>query len=456
MFPILLALLLEWKSVFAQERTALRAVEQAIASACVVGTRTIARAIAVRGRDQQSWHAEYKLHSRSPWPEQELFEPVLSGALALCPGPLVVLAGDDTRLAKTGKTIETAHWGRDPLSPPFRHNLQWGLRFLHGALIVPSHRSEEVAPRALPVYFKQVPPPRKPGKQATPEQHLAYTAAKKQKLLSVEAVAMLTTTRAQMDAAQASDKTLVGAFDASFCNKVVFTAELERTIVVARTRKDARLCFRATSGRRVYDVQKFTPEQVLRDAERPWVTARIFHSGKWRDVRYKEVNHVLWQGGAKRRDLRLLVVEPTPYRTTKAGRLYYREPAFLLCTDTSRDAVEVLQAYFDRWQIEVAHREMKSSFGVGDAQVRSPKAVARQPVLSVAAYSAMHLAALLAFGARRPECMGRVPKWQREQVRPSCQDLVRQLRKEVIERPKLVPGLELTITAESILATAAA
>lgn len=285
MLPLLLVLLLEWKSVFAQERTALRAIEQAIASACVLGPRTIARSIAVRGRDQESWHADYKLHSRSPWAEQELFTPIVSEALTLCEGELVVMAGDDTRLPKTGKTIESAHWGRDPLSPRFRHNLQWGLRFLHGALIVPSHRSEGVAPRALPVYFKQVPPPTKPSKAAAPAEHLAYKAAKNEKLLSVEAVALLVATRTQMDQAGASEKILVGAFDASFANRVIFTAELEKTIVVARTRKDAKLCFRATSRRRVYGEQKFTPEQVLRDPERAWVTARIFHSGKWRDVR---------------------------------------------------------------------------------------------------------------------------------------------------------------------------
>lgn len=104
----------------------------------------------------------------------------------------------------------------------------------------------------------------------------------------------------------------------------------------------------------------------------------------------------------------------------------------------------------------MAHRELKTGFGVGDAQVRSAKAVARQPVLAAATYSALHLAALLSYGARRPDCMGRVPKWQREQVRPSCQDLVRQLRKEVLEGPETADGIELTITAISILESAAA
>ena len=105
--------------------------------------------------------------------------------------------------------------------------------------------------------------------------------------------------------------------------------------------------------------------------------------------------------------------------------------------------------------IEVAHREMKDTFGVGQAQVRSPLSVARQPALSVATYSALHLAALQDYGPRRPECFGPLPKWQREKTRASCLDLIRQVRKEVVEGYRFPPGFDLTITAESILAAAA-
>jgi hypothetical protein len=153
--------------------------------------------------------------------------------------------------------------------------------------------------------------------------------------------------------------------------------------------------------------------------------------------------------------LRLLVVAPTPYRKTKAGRLMYRKAAYLLTTDPKRSSLQILQAYFDRWQLEVAHREMKDTFGVGEAQVRSQLSVPRQPALSVATYSALHLAALEAYGARRPECMGPLPKWQREKTRPSCLDLIRQVRKEVVEGYHFPPTIDLRITAESILAAAA-
>lgn len=456
MLDTVLQLLDGWKHVFAQERTALRAIEQAIASVCVVGRRPIARSIAVREDEHAVFDADYKLFSRAPWEAQDLFLPILEHALAFFDSDLVVVGGDDTRLRKSGKKIATAHWGRDPLSPHFHPNLQWGLRFVHGALLVPMHAHAEVAARALPVWFEEVPPPKKPGRYASPEERAAYRKAKRERRLAKAAVSMLRRVREELDEAGGADKQLLGVFDGSYCNKVVFSSELERTHVVARARKDASLCFPYKGGgHRVYDPHTFTPEQVRQDPKRRWIKVSVFHGGARRQVRYKHVSGVLWRGGAGRRPLRLLVVAPTPYRRTKRGRLMYRQPAYLLTTDPKRSAQQILQAYFDRWEVEVAHREMKDTFGVGEAQVRSQFSVARQPALSAATYSALHLAALTAYGPRRPECLGPLPKWQREKTRASCLELIRQVRKEVVEGYQYPPGIDLKITAESILAAAA-
>jgi hypothetical protein len=107
--------------------------------------------------------------------------------------------------------------------------------------------------------------------------------------------------------------------------------------------------------------------------------------GKRRKLRYKEVNRGLWQSGAGRRPLRLLVVAPVPYRRTPHSRLSYRRSADLLTTDRSTPAIQRLQVYLDRWEIEVNHREEKTTLGVGQAQLWSRKSVARQPALVVAA-----------------------------------------------------------------------
>src|SRR5215210_7962833 len=126
MLSTILSIMLEWKKVFAQDRTTLRAIRQALSSVCVIGRRSIARSYLVR-EDRADWSAEYKLHSRSKWLSQDLFDPILKEAIEMCTGKVLPMGTDDTRLSKTGKKILSAHWGRDPLSPPFHLNLHYGL-----------------------------------------------------------------------------------------------------------------------------------------------------------------------------------------------------------------------------------------------------------------------------------------------------------------------------------------
>ena len=72
--------------------------------------------------------------------------------------------------------------------------------------------------------------------------------------------------------------------------------------------------------------------------------------------------------------------------------------------------------------------------------------VSIQPVLAVAAYSALLLASLRAFGAERGKAYAELPKWRRTARHPSCLDLVTLLRKEMAEQPQLLepPGFEIT------------
>jgi hypothetical protein len=106
---------------------------------------------------------------------------------------------------------------------------------------------------------------------------------------------------------------------------------------------------------------------------------------------------VYWQRGA----MRLIVIAPTPYRKSKSRKLYYLDPAYLLTTDLHSSVKQLLKIYFDRWQIEVNHREEKDTLGIGQAQLWNAISVPKQPVLAVAAYSALLLASLQAFGAER-------------------------------------------------------
>jgi DDE superfamily endonuclease len=446
-----------WREVFPQSRTFLRAVRQALGSLVCLGRRCLSRIIWTNGGQHRSWGAEYFLHSRCEWQPQELFRPILQRALAYCPGRLVGVAVDDTRLSKTGRCIQQAFYQRDPLSPPFHVNLMLGLRFLQASLLVPTYRLAPVSTRGLPIRFEEVSRVKKPSRKAKPEDWQAYKEAIKQHNLSQSFVGMMGQLRHELDLAGGEKKLLVLAGDGSFCNRTCFRAPRDRTELISRTRKDAVLCWGAAEGsRRFYGTEKFTPEQVRQDETRPWKQTKVFYGGKWRKVRYKEVGVVYWEGGSGRCPLRLLVVAATPYRKRKSRKLYYRQPAFLLTTDLTDSVKQLLQIYFDRWQIEVNHRDEKDTLGVGQAQLWNVKAVPKQPVLAVAAYSALLLASLIAFGAERGAAYEALPKWRRKAYRPSCLDLVTLLRKETAEHPELLKEFEVKITEKQQVRAAAA
>jgi len=438
----LLAILRAWGPAFAQSRSAERAIQQTLGALLALGRRTLSRSLWALGRQDRDWSADYKLHSRANWNSQDLFQPVLQQAAPLCDDSLLVVAMDDTRIRKTGRKILTAFYQRDPLSPKFRFNLMWGLRFLHFALLVPLYRSNpETPPRSLPVRFLEVPAIKKPGKRASADQIEAYRQAIQEHNLSRSSVALLQQLRQSADAAGLSLRTILAVGDGGFCNRTLFRQPLDRIEIVARARRDCRLCYAAEpGGRRFYSTQQFTPDQIRHDESVPWQHARIFHGGQWREVRYKEVASVYWRSGGAKRPLRLLVVAPVPYSSGKGQRKYYGEPAFLLTTDLHGSAAMVLQAYFDRWQIEVNH---------GQAQLRSTRSVPRQPAMLVAAYSALLLAGIQVFGDTRADAFPALPKWRRNARRPSCLDLVTLLRQQVTSTAS--PTLPCRTDAEKLI-----
>jgi len=452
-----LAITAQWRPRFPQQRSWKRAVQHSLGSLVCLGRRCLSRIIWTNGGQRRGWVPEYLFYSRCQWDPQQLFVPILRQALAYCPGRYVGMAVDDTRLHKTGRCIRQASYQRDPLSPPFHTNLMLGLRFLQTSLLVPLHRAANFAARALPLRFEEVSVVKKPGKRADAAAWKNYRLARKLHNLSTRFVQTMQILRTTLDEAGGSKKILVLAVDGSFCNRTVWGGGVPGVELLARTRKDSVLCFPAASGSgRFYAAEKFTPEQVRQDDRLAWKTTKIFYGGKRRKVRYKEVAGVLWQGGAKRRLLRLFVIAPTPYRKRKSARFYYRQPAYLLTSVTQGVAPTLLQIYFDRWQIEVNHREEKDTLGVGQAQLWNPISVPKQPAFAVASYSALLLAALQTFGAQRGPAFAQLPKWRRHAKRPSCLDLITLLRKEMVEHPELLKPFDLNMTDHDLTAAAAA
>ena len=450
-----------WNFVFPQTRTLQRAIALAFGLLCGVGRRTVTRAIGFQGNTQKDWSADYKLFSRCRWEPRALFHPVLDQALREHPCDYVVTATDDTRVWRTGKHVPQTQWHRDPMGPPFQANLRWGHRFLQASLILPLYQEDaESSSRAIPIRFEMAPVIKKPGKRATPEQLQEYARQKKEHNLSTQFVALTLELRQRLNQTDYRPKRLVQVGDGSFCNRTVLRQdwEAENVSLVVRCRRDIVLCKRAPGqGPRFYGKVKFTPEEVRRrNGPARWQKGLIFHGGCYREVRFKELTQVYWQGGARKRPLRLLLLAPVGYRTSQNGRKYYRKPAYLLTTDLTTPASVLLQAYFDRWGIEVNHRDEKNILGVGQAQVWNEHSVSKVPALLVAMYSWLLLAGLKCYGPKRTEVYEPLPKWRRGAKRPSCLDLITLLRKQLTDKPPKFATAEATPSYRNLVTAAAA
>ena len=134
-----------------------------------------------------------------------------------------------------------------------------------------------------------------------------------------------------------------------------------------------------------------------------------------------------------KKQLRLLIVLPTPYRPSGCRKLKYAQPAYLITTDLDSPAQELIQAYLDRWEIEVIHRDLKTHVRLGEAQVWSEKSITRLHPALVAAYAMLRLASMKAFGPTRTADYHELPRWRSRKDRetkrrPSAHDILTRLR----------------------------
>ncbi len=389
------------------------------------------------GLQFSDWSAPYRLFARRRVQPDRLFDVVRRNAVELLPPqePLTI-ALDDTLLPKSGTHIPGVAYRRDPLGPRFQVNLIRAQRFVQFSLAVPDLQ-QPGACRMVPIDFHHAPTPAKLRRNATAEQWAVYRQARKQSNLVTQAL-----DRLRHIVASAPGRPLRLLVDGGYTNNTFFRGLPQGVQVIGRIRKDAKLHFPAHPpqpgqlGRtRRYGDLAPTPEQLRCDESVPWQSVRVFAAGRYHDFRVKTLNRLLWRSAGYQRPLRLLVIAPLAYRPAKNSRVLYRQPAFLICTELALDLATLLQRYVWRWEIEVNHREEKTLFGVGQAQVRQPDSANAVPAFTVACYAMLLLAALrLARNHGLPDVLP-PPKWGRKSPpRTSTQQLINTLRSELWAR----------------------
>jgi hypothetical protein len=406
---------------------------------CASKPKTITSALEWLHQGRQDWSADYRLFSQSHWDCQDAFLPVFRQALASCAcGVERVYTGqDDTLVRKTGRKTPGVTYARDPLSPPFQVNLVLGQRFVQTSLLLQPGGPERPW-RAVPVSFSHAPTPKIP-KRAGPQEQAAIKEVRKKHRLSIVALEQLNFCRRQLDLQPGGAlRWIIDVVDGGYSNRTFLRGLPPRTDAVARLRKDAKLrAYLAPAqrqGARKYGPDLPTPLASLQDPNLPWQSCLVFVAGKVRTLEFKELTNLCWPKVTQTRPLRLILIKAPGYRLRRGSKLLYREPAFLITTDLTTPAAELIAAYLARWEVEVNFRDEKTLLGVGQAQVRNAQAVARAPAFLVACYSMLLWSGIRVFGDRRTEAFDPLPAWrQTEPARPSTRDLVRLLQRQAAD-----------------------
>ena len=345
-----------------------------------------------------------------------------------------VVALDDTRVKKWSPKTPGTKYMRDPLGPPFQVNLQLAQRFLQVSM---AWENGEGPARLIPIDFQHAPVPKKPRPRASQQEWEHYRHACRETALPRVASQRLHALRQALDREGRKNRPLVSVVDGGYSNRTFLKALPERTTVIGRIRADAKLYFlpeqQPEKGRRrVYGPTAPTPEQLRCDPSVPWQAVRAYACGKSHDFKVKTLGPIRWRATGKEHDLRLIVIAPLSYRLRKGGKLLYRKPAYLICTDPDMNLENILQYYLWRWDIEVNFRDEKTVLGVGQAQVHHPDSVGNVPALSVAAYALLLTAATKLYGLSKENDLLPPPKWRKQkQTRASTQNLLQQLRHDL-------------------------
>ena len=426
--------------VFEQTRTGHRVMD-VLATMILMdgGKKTIANTIVARGLEQKDWGSDFRAFSRGKWDPAALFHGVFEAAVPLLPkeGP-IVLAIDDTALPKYGQTISYTRFVHNPLCPRWVHPaIQWGLPEFHAVLIIPTR--EVHRPTAITVAFEPIPsgpkkkskkhllladgttlPARKRGRPTKKEtasrvaaEGICGAQAEVRTGATWIAVKVINRIRMWLDEAGLEDRPLLVVGDGSYCNGTVICHLPERTEFIGRTREEARLCSLSSKlrkGGQQYGGVLPTPKEMATDDSIHEATGSFHYSGDVRPLKFKGVSPVYWRSSTKKKPLTLLILQPVPYG--KGEKRGYNRRAYLLSTILHPDPIPLIQAYLDRWQIEVLHRDLKSGVGLGQAQVKLPQAVERVHSGLAAMYALLVIATLITQGQVRTDAFGKSPKWR--------------------------------------------
>ncbi len=397
--PELFALLAAHRSAFRQERPSQRSEALLLGWVCAFGRHTVTQVLLALGLGEADWTAFYRLFSRRRIDYEVLARTLLAETLAQVPAETPYLVGiDATQIPRHSRTMPGTSWLRHLGTAIFRAGIHRAQRFVHLSWL--PQPSPAGYSRAVPLRFD----PAFPAKAVPAPGH---PPAKEWEA----GLAALTWLRQELDTLGRSAQLVLGLGDGVYSTAPLWAGLPARVVLLARCTKNRALF--ALPGeadqprrgrRRQYGPRRPRPDAWL--AERGgWQRTEVVVRERTIPIQYRVDGPCLVQGAAQQ-PLYLLVV-----KGSNPQRGYRPRPArFWLVSAVSDGAggwmrpwpAEQLLAWaWQRWELEVAHRELKTSFGLGEVQAWSPVAAVLSVQWTAWAYAVLVLAGIRCWGLGR-------------------------------------------------------
>jgi hypothetical protein len=415
----LFELLRAHRVIFKQERVYQRVVGLVLGEVFTFARHTVTQLLMSLGLTEQDWSAWYRLFSQGRFEAERASAVLMGETLAhVAVDEVYVVAGDGTQTPRSSRKIEGSGWLRNLRTPPFMVGIHAAQRWFNGSWLMPA---EQGYSRALPLRW--MPAFTEKSRLQTHEACKEWEAA----------ATFLRWVKEQLAAAGRPEQPVLMVGDGHYDNLGLWNTLPDGVTLLSRSATNRVLyempCLpHGGRGRpRQYGPRAETPRQIWQSRQ-GWQPLTLDVRGRLRHLQVKVLGPFL-RKGAPACPLMLIVVRGKDNKRTR------REPLpFLVNARQDDNGVwglplplpTLLFWAWQRWEVEVAHREVKSNFGLGHKQCWNPQAAVASVQWSAWVYALLLLAGYRTWGlSRAPD----VPtRWWRGAQRWSLNTLWRAYR----------------------------
>lgn len=377
--------------VYAQERVFNRILALVMAELFAFGRHTITQLLLTLGLIDEDWSAWYRLFSQGRFDEEKTAEIMMGEMVAeVAETDPFVVGVDGFHVPRCSQKMPGTGWMKGLQTAAFKPGIQRGQRFVEGSWLTPM---VEGYSRAIPIRCLSA-----FTRKSVPSGEAPRTEVK-------AGLTFLQWTRAQMDEADRRQQTLLTLHDGNYDTLEFWSALPERTVAVVRTARNRclyELPAADAHGNCKYGDKAPAPHSWLKK-RKGFTYQDVRVRGRCRRMRYR-VEGPFVRDGLPHVPLYLIVVGGGK-RPPGSRRKTYK-PCYFLVSAVLRDSLwsfplpiaDLLAWLWQRWELEVAHRQMKSGFGLGEKQCWQDQATVATVQWSVWVYALMLLSGFRAWG----------------------------------------------------------